>query len=148
MLFAPNQRSCRPIKRVGTSPTLSFPLIEDRWVLMIGTLSWSLIEYKRTQEREPPSMKPKGERNQEFQGTFSHLKCVSWTPALLLGIVFQPNSNLSVCQSLARYLITAAGALCSKSVGGGDICNCLILTPNIYILEYLSGFLLLVSSDS
>ena len=36
-------------------------------------------------------------------------KCVSWDPSLLLGIVFQQNSNLSLsvseCQSLARYLI-------------------------------------------
>ena len=78
VLFAPNPASCRPDKEGRASHTLSFPLIEDRRVLLIGTLP-VLIEPAKGLKREPPSMKPSEKKYQEFCFlTFEMCQLDSW----------------------------------------------------------------------
>ena len=153
VLFAPNPPSCRPDKE---GRALSYTVFSSDW-RPLGPSDWDpgLFVWLRTKafskglKGEPPSMKLSREKYQEFRGTFSYLKYASWIPALLLGIVFQLNSNLCVSE---LGTISDRGNWCNlqySSSGGPtcNICNCLILTPDRNILEYLSGFLLLVASS-
>ena len=73
-------------------------------------------------------------------------KCVSWDPSLLRGIVFQQNSNLSLCVRVSELgTISDQGqpAVHLPLQFRGNMYNLqfLILSPLSQLLEYLSGFL-------
>ena len=114
VLFAPNPPSCRPDKEGRASPALSFPLIEDRRVLLIGTLD-SSSDWGLKDSRENHHQWNYRERNiRSFEGLsrilFEMCQLDSWFASWnCFPVEFQPLCVRAWHDIWSR----AAGALCS-----------------------------------
>ena len=127
VLFAPNPPSCRPDKE---GPALSyFPLIEDRRVLLIGTLSYSADWGLKASRRSHHQWNHRKGNFRSFQ-SLSHV-CIE-SPGLLVCFfeLFSSWIPTSVCQSLARYLIRDSRCTLLSSIWPTSIIsNSLIVLP-------------------